>query len=58
MTVGFGDFLKNHEPDLLSEGCGGEAVRDEDDRAGGRVVEREVDCGDGVSFWGRIGEEE
>ena len=52
VAVGFGDFLKNHDPDLLSEGCaevGGGAVRVEDETARGCVVEVEEDCGEGVS---------
>ena len=52
----FGDFLKNHEPDLLSGGCWEEGGgRVEEERVWGCcVVEREEDCGEGVSFRGRI----
>ena len=58
MTEGFVDFLKNHEPDLLSEGGCGEGVRLEEDWVRGCVVGGEGDCGDGVSSWGRTREEE
>ena len=54
-TVGFGDFLKNQDPDLLSGGCGeGGGGRVEEETGWGRAVETEEDCGEGVSFWGRI----
>ena len=59
VTVGFVGFLKNHELDLLSGGCGedgGEVVRVEEE--GTRGCETEGDCGEGVSCGGSIREEE